>query len=148
MSRPSAAVRPSPMTASSMVKPLAVVIADMGIPSWSSDAQGRESPPENEPCGQRCCRAAEAGMYAKAAGLARSIALRWPAAVIIAESGVPRMPLVAAFATSHAYTFQEPETWDARRERSKANVAKKNSGRLAPDTREAEAETPEDNRRR
>jgi hypothetical protein len=57
------------------------------------------------------------------------------------------MPLVAAFATSHAYTFQEPETWDTRRERSKANVAKK-AGRLAPDTREAQAETLEDNRRR
>jgi len=57
------------------------------------------------------------------------------------------MPVVAAFATSHAYTFQEPETWDARRERSKANVAKK-AGRLAPDTPQAKAETLEDNRRR
>ena len=57
------------------------------------------------------------------------------------------MPLVAAFATSHAYTFQEPETWDKRRERSKANVAKK-AGRLAPDTAEAKAETLEDNRAR
>src|SRR5262245_9248610 len=57
------------------------------------------------------------------------------------------MPVVAAFATSHAYTFQEPETWDKRRERSKANVAKK-AGRLAPDTREAQAETLEDNRAR
>ena len=57
------------------------------------------------------------------------------------------MPVVAAFATSHAYTFQEPETWDARRERSRANVAKK-AGRLAPDTREAKAETLADNRER
>jgi aromatic ring-opening dioxygenase catalytic subunit (LigB family) len=57
------------------------------------------------------------------------------------------MPLVAAFATSHAYTFQEPETWDRRRERSKANVAKK-AGRPAADTREAKAETLEDNRAR
>ena len=57
------------------------------------------------------------------------------------------MPLVAAFATSHAYTFQEPETWDKRRERSKANVAKK-AGRRAADTPEALAETLEDNRRR
>ena len=57
------------------------------------------------------------------------------------------MPVVAAFATSHAYTFQEPETWDKRRERSKANVAKK-AGRLAPDTKEAQAETLEDNRKR
>jgi aromatic ring-opening dioxygenase catalytic subunit (LigB family) len=57
------------------------------------------------------------------------------------------MPLVAAFATSHAYTFQEPETWDKRRERSKANVAKK-AGRLAGDTAEAKAETLEDNRER
>jgi aromatic ring-opening dioxygenase catalytic subunit (LigB family) len=57
------------------------------------------------------------------------------------------MPLVAAFATSHAYTFQEPETWDKRRERSKANVAKK-AGRLAADTPEAKAETLEDNRAR
>jgi aromatic ring-opening dioxygenase catalytic subunit (LigB family) len=57
------------------------------------------------------------------------------------------MPLVAAFATSHAYTFQEPETWDARRERSKANVAKK-TGKPASDTREAQAETLEDNRKR
>src|SRR5689334_6310598 len=57
------------------------------------------------------------------------------------------MPVVAAFATSHAYTFQEPETWDARRERSRANVAKK-AGRLAPDTREAQAETLADNRER
>ena len=57
------------------------------------------------------------------------------------------MPLVAAFATSHAYTFQEPETWDKRRERSRVNVGKK-TGRLAPDTRQAQAETLEDNRRR
>jgi len=57
------------------------------------------------------------------------------------------MPVVAAFATSHAYTFQEPETWDKRRERSRANVAKK-AGRLAPDTPEARAETLEDNRAR
>src|SRR5262252_8034396 len=57
------------------------------------------------------------------------------------------MPVVAAFATSHAYTFQEPETWDKRRERSKANVAKK-AGRLAHDTPQAKAETLEDNRRR
>ena len=58
------------------------------------------------------------------------------------------MPIVSAFATSHAYTFQEPETWDKRRERSKANVAKKNAGRLAADTPQAQAETLEDNRRR
>jgi len=57
------------------------------------------------------------------------------------------MPIVAAFATSHAYTFQEPETWDARRTRSKANVAKR-AGWLADDTREAQAETLEDNRER
>jgi len=57
------------------------------------------------------------------------------------------MPVVAAFATSHAYTFQEPETWDKRRERSKTNVARK-AGRPAADTREAQAETLEDNRRR
>jgi aromatic ring-opening dioxygenase catalytic subunit (LigB family) len=57
------------------------------------------------------------------------------------------MPVVAAFATSHAYTFQEPETWDKRRERSKANVAKK-AGRPAGDTREAQAETLKDNRAR
>jgi len=56
------------------------------------------------------------------------------------------MPVVAAFATSHAYTFQEPETWDRRRERSKANVARK-AGRPASDTREAQSETLEDNRR-
>jgi hypothetical protein len=57
------------------------------------------------------------------------------------------MPVVAAFATSHAYTFQEPETWDKRRERSKANVALK-TGRPATDTSEAQAETLEDNRKR
>jgi aromatic ring-opening dioxygenase catalytic subunit (LigB family) len=57
------------------------------------------------------------------------------------------MAIVAAFATSHAYTFQEPETWDERRERSKANVAKK-AGWLAPDTVEAQAETLADNRAR
>src|SRR6266496_2628963 len=57
------------------------------------------------------------------------------------------MPIVAAFATSHAYTFQEPETWDARRARSKANVAKK-AGRLADDTPQAKAETLDDNRAR
>jgi 2,3-dihydroxyphenylpropionate 1,2-dioxygenase len=57
------------------------------------------------------------------------------------------MPIVGAFATSHAYTFQEPETWDQRRTRSKTNVAKK-AGRLADDTREAQAETLEDNRQR
>ena len=57
------------------------------------------------------------------------------------------MPIVGAFATSHAYTFQEPETWDKRRERSKANVAKK-AGRPAHDTPQAQAETLEDNRRR
>ncbi len=54
------------------------------------------------------------------------------------------MPIVAAFATSHAYTFQEPGTWDARRERSKRNVARR-AGRPAEDTPEARAETPEDN---
>ena len=57
------------------------------------------------------------------------------------------MPIVGAFATSHAYTFQEPETWDVRRERSKTNVSKK-TGRPASDTAAAQAETLEDNRRR
>ena len=57
------------------------------------------------------------------------------------------MPIVGAFATSHAYTFQEPETWDQRRLRSKTNVAKK-AGRLADDTAQAKAETLEDNRKR
>ena len=57
------------------------------------------------------------------------------------------MPIVAAFATSHAYTFQEPETWDERRERSKANVAKQ-AGWLAPDTAQAQAETLADSRER
>jgi hypothetical protein len=57
------------------------------------------------------------------------------------------MPLVSAFATSHAYTFQEPETWDQRRERSKASVARK-AGRPASDTREARTETLDDNRSR
>ena len=57
------------------------------------------------------------------------------------------MAIVGAFATSHAYTFQEPDTWDRRRERSKANVAKI-AGRPASDTREALAETLEDNQRR
>jgi aromatic ring-opening dioxygenase catalytic subunit (LigB family) len=57
------------------------------------------------------------------------------------------MSIVSAFATSHAYTFQEPETWDQRRERSKAGVARK-AGRPASDTAEARAETLEDNRRR
>jgi len=55
--------------------------------------------------------------------------------------------IVGAFATSHAYTFQEPETWDARRERSKTNVARK-AGKPAADTPQAQAETLEDNRRR
>jgi hypothetical protein len=54
------------------------------------------------------------------------------------------MPIVAAFATSHAYTFQPPETWDQRRTRSKTNVARK-AGRLADDTPQAKAETLEDN---
>lgn len=58
------------------------------------------------------------------------------------------MPLIAAFATSHAYTFQPPDTWDKRRERSRANVAKKNSGRLAADTPQATAETLADNEAR
>jgi aromatic ring-opening dioxygenase catalytic subunit (LigB family) len=57
------------------------------------------------------------------------------------------MAIVGAFATSHAYTFQEPDTWDKRRERSKANVAKI-AGRPAADTPEALAETLEDNQRR
>ena len=57
------------------------------------------------------------------------------------------MPIVAAFATSHAYTFQEPETWDQRRERSKANVARK-AGRPAVDTAEARHETLDDNHAR
>jgi len=57
------------------------------------------------------------------------------------------MPLICAFATSHAYTFQEPETWDARRTRSRANVERK-AGRPAADTAEARAETLEDNRER
>lgn len=55
--------------------------------------------------------------------------------------------IVGAFATSHAYTFQEPETWDQRRVRSRTNVAKK-AGRLADDTPQAKAETLEDNRER
>lgn len=57
------------------------------------------------------------------------------------------MPVVAAFATSHAYTFQEPDTWDRRRERSKANVARK-AGRPAQDTEQARAETLEELRER
>jgi hypothetical protein len=57
------------------------------------------------------------------------------------------MPIVAAFATSHAYTFQEPETWDQRRERSKTNVARK-AGRPASDTPEARKESLEDLRAR
>jgi OH-DDVA oxygenase/3-O-methylgallate 3,4-dioxygenase len=57
------------------------------------------------------------------------------------------MPVVSAFATSHAYAFQEPETWDQRRERSKKNVERK-AGRPAADTADARAETLEDNRRR
>jgi 2,3-dihydroxyphenylpropionate 1,2-dioxygenase len=57
------------------------------------------------------------------------------------------MPIVAAFATSHAYAFQEPETWDRRRERSKANVARR-TGRPATDTALALAETLDDNRTR
>ena len=57
------------------------------------------------------------------------------------------MPIIAAFATSHAYAFQEPETWDQRRERSKANVARK-TGKPATDTALALAETLEDNRTR
>jgi hypothetical protein len=55
--------------------------------------------------------------------------------------------IAGAFATSHAYTFQEPETWDARRERSKTNVARK-AGKPASDTPQALAETLDDNRRR
>ena len=76
-------------------------------------------------------------MYAKGPRLATSIC------------GYHRgsMPIVSAFATSHAYTFQEPETWDKRRERSKTNVARK-TGRLAFDTPEARAETLEDDRAR
>ena len=57
------------------------------------------------------------------------------------------MPIVSAFATSPAYTFQEPETWDKRRERSKKNVARK-AGRPATDTPQALAETLEDNKAR
>lgn len=57
------------------------------------------------------------------------------------------MPIVSAFATSHAYTFQEPETWDQRRERSKTNVERK-AGRPAADTLEARAETLADSRSR
>src|ERR1043165_2496786 len=57
------------------------------------------------------------------------------------------MPLICAFATSHAYTFQEPETWDGRRARSKANVERK-AGRPATDTAAARAETLEGNRER
>jgi hypothetical protein len=57
------------------------------------------------------------------------------------------MPIVAAFATSHAYAFQEPDTWDRRRERSKSNVARK-TGRPASDTALALAETLQDNRER
>ena len=57
------------------------------------------------------------------------------------------MAIVGAFATSHAYTFQEPETWDQRRVRSRTNVATK-AGRLADDTPQAQAETLEDNRQR
>jgi aromatic ring-opening dioxygenase catalytic subunit (LigB family) len=54
------------------------------------------------------------------------------------------MSLIAAFATSHAYTFQEPDTWDQRRERSKANVGGI-VGRPAFDTPAAQAESLADN---
>jgi hypothetical protein len=57
------------------------------------------------------------------------------------------MPVVGAFTTSHAYTFQERETWDQRRVRAWTNVAKK-AGRLAEDTAQAQAEMLEDNRTR
>jgi hypothetical protein len=57
------------------------------------------------------------------------------------------MPIAGAFATSHAYTFQEPETWDLRRERSKTNVSRK-AGKPASDTAQARAETLEDNKAR
>ena len=55
------------------------------------------------------------------------------------------MPVIAAFATSHAYTFQEPETWDTRRVRSQTNVARK-AGRPAEETPQAQGETIADNR--
>ena len=58
------------------------------------------------------------------------------------------MPIVAAFATSHAYAFQEPETWDQRRERSKANVARRSRQARRPTRALALAETLEDNRTR
>jgi hypothetical protein len=57
------------------------------------------------------------------------------------------MPIISAFASSHAYTFQEPDTWDVRRERSKANVSRR-AGRPAHDTPEAQTETIEDSRAR
>lgn len=82
-------------------------------------------------------------MYANAAGYARSISFHGRLSSRKIRNA--RMPLVAAFATSHAYTFEDPENWDRRRERSKANVAKKNAGRLATDTAEARAETLADN---
>ena len=56
------------------------------------------------------------------------------------------MPIVGAFATSHAYTFQEPETWDQRRERSKTNVARRRPAARRPTRAQAQAETLEDNR--
>ncbi|MFM9971983.1 MAG: hypothetical protein ACKVQK_26685 [Burkholderiales bacterium] len=57
------------------------------------------------------------------------------------------MPVICALATSHAYTFQEPETWDVRRTRSKINVARR-AGRPAQDTAEAQNETLDDSRAR
>src|SRR6266849_5918355 len=78
-SRPDAAAAPSQMTVSSMVRPLAVVMVDMGISSWWRLAREAENrfPLENRPCRgrRRCCSAAEASMYAKEPGLATSICI-------------------------------------------------------------------------
>lgn len=51
--------------------------------------------------------------------------------------------IVGAALSSHAYTFQEPATWDARRARTRQNFQRR-FGREAPPSPEAENESLED----
>ncbi len=55
--------------------------------------------------------------------------------------------IVAAMASSHAYTFLEPEEWDARRRHTRANYARR-YGSEPPEQPQVAAESLEANRRR
>src|SRR5437899_3169206 len=75
-SRPAAADAPLPMTVSSIVRPLAVVMVDMGISSWWRLWRSGKSVSALEPAVQgfeAVLQRSGGSMYAKEPGLATSI---------------------------------------------------------------------------